>query len=40
MLKLPILTYRRYGDVIEVYKIQINKYNNLKIPKLRLNKFR
>ena len=40
ILKLPTLTYRRYrGDVIEMYKILTNKYDNSIIPKLELNEF-
>ena len=34
------MTYRRYrGDVIEMYKILTNKYDNSIIPKIELNEF-
>ena len=40
ILKLPILTYRRYRkDVIEMYNILTNKYDNSIIPIIELNEF-
>ena len=40
ILKLPTLTYIRYrGDVIEMYKILTDKYDNSIIPKLGLYEF-